>query len=417
MRVSNFLFALFPTYPFYNIAMTPRIYLCLILILSTPVFSCAAESFDQWKADFYKIAQKKGISHKSFNAVMGSVTSPDPRVIKKANYQPEFTTKIWDYLDARITPLSIAKGQKLAIKYKDVLDTIEKQSGVSRNIILAIWSMESNYGAILAKTERLHYVPRALATLAYQDKKRAKFARNQLLALLQMVEDQDVRPRQLMGSWAGAMGHTQFIPTSYKAYGKSIDGTPGVDIWHSIPDALATAANLLSKNGWRTAQTWGYEVTVPQAVFALENQTKIIADWQNLGVTRTLHRKFYTPQQKAILKTLGGTQGPGFLAIKNFFVIKKYNNSDYYALAVGLLADQIAGYQPMQQKWPRPHGSLSLQEKYEVQQLLKARGHYKGVIDGNIGGGSRAAIRAFQKATGHPVTGKANQNLLSQLKK
>lgn len=397
--------------------MKSRIYLLLILVLSTPTLSFAVGNFEEWKTDFYKIAQSNGISQKSYDSVMGPVTSPDPSVIKKANYQPEFTTKIWDYLDARVTPLSISKGQKLAIQYKDVLDTIEKQSGVSRNIILAIWSMESNYGAILAKTERLHYVPRALATLAYQDKKRAKFARNQLLALLQMVEDQNVRPEQLMGSWAGAMGHTQFIPTSYKAYGKSIDGVPGVDIWHSIPDALATAANLLSKNGWRTPQTWGYEVVVPQTALPLANETKIIADWQNLGLVRTLQRGFHTPQQKAILKIMGGQSGPGFLAIKNFFVIKKYNNSDYYALAVGLLADQIAGYQPMQQKWQRPAGSLSLDNKYDVQRLLKQKGYYNGVIDGNIGGGSRAAIKAFQKAYHLPVDGKANQTLLLQLEK
>lgn len=397
--------------------MISRIYLCFVLLFSLPAFAFATGTFEDWKTDFYKIAQQKGISHKSYNAVMKSVTSPDPSVIKKANYQPEFTTKIWDYLDARVTPLSIAKGQKLAIQYKDVLDTIERQSGVDRNIILAIWSMESNYGAVLQKKDRLHYVPRALATLAYQDKKRAKFARNQLLALLEMVENKNVQPEQLMGSWAGAMGHTQFIPTSYKAYGKSIDGEPGVDIWNSIPDALATAANLLSQNGWRTGKTWGYEVIVPKTVFSLSNETKLIQNWQKIGIHRTLGRQFNSPQEKAILKILGGDSGPGFLAIKNFFVIKKYNNSDYYALAVGLLADQIAGYQPLQQKWSRPVGSLSLEEKYEVQRLLKQKGHYQGVIDGNIGGGSRSAIKIFQKSKNLPINGIANQTLLFQLKK
>lgn len=397
--------------------MISRICLYFIFLVIFPTFSSAADTFEEWKTDFYTLAQKKGISHESYDAVMSSVTTPDPRVIKKANYQPEFTTKIWDYLDARITPLSISKGQKLAIEYRDVLDTIEKQSGVSRNIILAIWSMESNYGAILQKTDRLHYVPRALATLAYQDKKRAKFARNQLLALLQMVQDKDVHPEQLMGSWAGAMGHTQFIPASYKAYGKSIDGVTGVDIWHSIPDALATAANLLNKNGWRTKKTWGYEVVVPKTVFSFANETKMIQDWHKLGITRTLQRQFHSPKENAILKTLGANSGPGFLATKNFFVIKKYNNSDYYALAVGLLADQIAGYRPMQQQWSRPAGSLSLEEKYEVQRLLKYKGYYQGVIDGNIGGGSRSAIKAFQKSQNLSVNGKANQTLFSQLKK
>lgn len=397
--------------------MISRICLYFVLLTLLPTSSYATATFEDWKRDFYEIAQQNGISQQSYDAVMESVTSPDPTVIKKANYQPEFTTTIWDYLDARITPFNISKGQRLAIQYKDVLDTIEKQSGVSRNIILAIWSMESNYGAVLQKTNRLHYVPRALATLAYKDKKRAKFARTQLLALLQMVEDKDVRPDQLMGSWAGAMGHTQFIPTSYKAYGVSIDGAPGVDIWHSIPDALATAANLLSKNGWRTGKTWGYEVVVPDNVYSLTNETKNIGEWQQLGVSRTRGRSFNLPEEKAILKTIAGNNGPGFLAIKNFFVIKKYNNSDYYALAVGLLADQIAGYQPMLQKWPRPVGSLSLENKYDVQRLLKKKGYYKGVIDGNIGGGSRAAIKDFQKAIHVAVDGKANQTLLKQLQK
>ena len=399
------------------IKTVPTKTILVLLFCFIPAISTADTGFQKWLEGFYQLAAENGVSRKAFDATFENVTAPDPKVIKKANYQPEFTTEIWDYLDARITSQAASIGQKKGVEYQKTLTRIEQQFGVERSIILAIWSMESNYGAVLSKTNRLHYVPKALATLAYQDKRRKKFATNQLIAILKMVDSGEVKPEQLMGSWAGAMGHTQFIPTSYKAYSVDLDGVPGSDIWTSVPDALATAANLLKNNKWQTGKTWGYEVTVPKDAAQYKEETKTIAEWKKLGIVRPRNKAFPRLDDKAILKMVGGDNGPGFLAIKNFFVIKKYNNSDFYALAVGLLADKIAGFDGMVQKWPRPTTSLNVAEKYELQLLLKATGYYKGAIDGDLGKNSRTAVEMFQKDNNMKINGIPSQNVLQLLRK
>ena len=269
-----------------------RLVLFFLLLFNVSGSVCFAveegenSDFRQWIAGFYPEAEKEGISRATWDAAFSGVMEPDPRVLEKANYQPEFTTEIWDYLDARVNPLSIGKGEKMARYYARTLADVANKFGVEQSVLLAIWSMESNYGAILEKTDRLHYVPRALATLAYGDPKRQKFARTQLIAALQILQAGDISREQLTGSWAGAMGHTQFIPTSYLAYGVDMDGNGRRDIWNSIPDALATAANLLHKNGWRTGKTWGYEVILPPAGEQFKDQTKTLAEWQKLGFKR-----------------------------------------------------------------------------------------------------------------------------------
>ena len=392
------------------------IYLCFIMVLCPASHALADTGFQQWIDEFYPTAAKEGITRATYDRTFKGVTTPDPSVLKKAAYQPEFTTQIWEYLDNRVTPHAVDIGRQMEVKYGDTLAIIERDLGVNRYIVLAIWSMESNYGAILKKTSRLHYVPRALATMAYKDKKRARFAKNQLIAILSMVQEGVVQPEQLMGSWAGAMGHTQFIPTSYKAYSVSLDGIPGSDIWTSVPDALGTAASLLKNNGWETGKTWGYEVYIPTDGDQYNGETKTLAQWQALGFIRPSTSSFPRPDDRAELKILAGNTGPGFLMIRNFFVIKRYNNSDFYALAVGLLSDQIAGVGEMKQKWPRPAGSLDVAEKYELQSLLQALGYYEGAIDGSLGSGSRKAIKGFQKDNKLKTSGLANQTLLELLR-
>ncbi|BHH85519.1 lytic murein transglycosylase [Desulforhopalus sp. 52FAK] len=393
--------------------------LTVALTLATGAFTTVqgSESFEQWIADFYPVAAKEGISRQTWDNAFQGVTEPDPAILKKATYQPEFTTKVWDYLDARVNSLSAEKGKKNERYFRQTLDAVAKKFGVRRSVLLAIWSMESNYGDILKKTDRLHYVPRALATLAYGDPKRGKFARTQLVASLKILQAGDVDRSQFMGSWAGAMGHTQFIPTSYLAYGVDMDGNGRRDIWNSVPDALATAANLLHKNGWRTGKTWGYEVSVPAAKRGLEGETKLLKEWKRLGVVRQGGKSFAWPDDKAVLKFFAGKDGPAFLVMKNFYVIKRYNNSDSYALAVGMLADKIAGYGGMIQKWPRPAGSLVVDEKIELQKILQAKGYYSGVIDGALGKGSREAIRAYQKDAGVVADGEPTTALLKQLRR
>ncbi|MCI5148532.1 MAG: lytic murein transglycosylase [Candidatus Electrothrix sp. MAN1_4] len=374
-------------------------------------------AFQSWLNNFYPQAAKQGISKKLYQQVFAGVTAPDQEVLRKAAYQPEFTTEIWDYLDTAVNAAAVAEGRVMAKKHKVWLDKVAARFGVEAPVLLAIWSIESRYGAVLDKPERLHYVPQALATLAYGDKKRRKFARQQLLAVLQMVRDGDVERAQLHGSWAGAMGHTQFIPTSYQLYGVDMDKDGQRDIWNSVPDALATAANLLHKNGWRTGKAWGYEVQVPQDGARYKGRTKTLAQWKRLGFTRPDDRSFPESSTRAELKMPAGKQGPGFLCQRNFFIIKRYNASDFYALAVSLLSDRLAGKPGRIQNWPRPAGALFAEEKFALQELLQAQGVYDGAIDGDLGRGTRKGIKAFQRRKGMTPDGEPTRAVLEALQK
>lgn len=387
----------------------------LSVILSTPT-RAEDKNFQKWIADFYPIASKNGIKQSIYNRVFNNITSPDTEVLRKAKYQPEFTQKIWDYLDARVNTLTITNGLNKAQQHAQTLASIEKQFGINQSILLAIWSIESNYGSALNDMQRLHFVPHALASLAYADKKRKKFAHSQLIAALKILQSGDIAIDQMKGSWAGAMGHTQFIPTSYLAYAVDMDHDGKRDIWNSIPDALATAANLLKKNNWQTDETWGYEVQLPVNGSRYQGQTKTFSEWEKLGFLKADRQPFSYSNKKATLKLLSGAHRPAFLLMKNFFVIKRYNNSDFYALTVGLLANRISGHSDLIQAWPRPAHSLSSDEKFELQTLLNKLGYYSGEIDGQIGTASREAIQAFQNKEGLPADGIPSQSLLKVLR-
>lgn len=389
---------------------------CTLLAL-TPTGAWADAGFQKWIRAFYPEAAKAGITAQTYNAAFNGITDPDPDVLQKAQYQPEFTTQIWDYLDSRVNPFTVKTGQEAEARNMHSLAAIEKYFGVDRNVLVAIWSMESNYGAVLDQSEKLHYVPQALATLAYADPKRAGYARKQLIAALKIIQAGDIKPHEMTGSWAGAMGHTQFIPTSYLLYGVDADGNGKRDIWHSVPDALATAANLLHKNGWQTGRTWGYEVVATARAASLEGKTKTIGEWEKLGFHRPAGRDFKFKDERATLKLPGGPNGPGFLMTKNFYVIKRYNASDSYALAVGMLADRLAGYGGLVQSWPRPAGSLDVDEKFEIQSRLKELGYYSGEVDGNLGSGSKAAIMAFMKKKGIDGDAEPSKTLLNHLRR
>jgi len=396
--------------------------LALAIVVATaaglaPNNAKADARFQKWIADFYQTAAESGISKATYQKAFSGVSEPDPTVLEKATYQPEFTSKIWDYVDSRVNPYTVEIGRKMAAKHARTLDAIQRQFGVDKSILLAIWSMESNYGAVLAKDERLHYVPRALATLAYADPKRGKYAKKQLIAALKILQNGDVPAREMTGSWAGAMGHTQFIPTSYLLYAVDADGNGHRDIWNSVPDALATSANLLMKNGWDAGRTWGYEVAVPTSAAKQIGKTHTLAQWAALGLKRPSGKPFKDGDSRAVLKMPAGSDGPGFLMTANFFTIKNYNASDSYALAVGLLADQIAGYGGMQQRWPRPEGALDITEKFELQTRLKTLGYYSGDVDGNFGSGSKAAIAAVQERIGMQPDGEPSLSLLHALRR
>ena len=389
---------------------------CAALFAHMPQASADA-GFRKWINDFYPVAAKSGIKKSTYQKAFRGVREPDPDVLRKARHQPEFKESTWSYVDTRVHFTTIQTGQEMARRYDRVLTEIERRYGVHHSVILAIWSVESSYGNVFNYPDRLHYVPRALATLAYADRRRAKFARQQLIAALKILQSGKITRTQLNGSWAGAMGHTQFIPTSYLAFAVDHDGDGRKDIWNSVPDALATAANLLHKNGWRTGKTWGYEVRAPRGASKYKGKSKTLAQWARLGFKRPNGKGFPRPGEKAVLKMPAGANGPAFLMLRNFFMIKRYNNSDSYALAVGLLADRIAGYGGVQQKWPKPKGVLSMDERREIQVHLKALGYYRGEIDGNIGSGSQLAIKTFQSRSGLTPDGVPSQKLLNTLRR
>jgi len=377
-----------------------KIAFLLIGILSSAVFGSqnaeANAGFRKWIKGFESVARKNGIPRSVYRRAFDGITSPDPEVLELARYQPEFRQKLWMYFDSRVNEQTIAIGQSMNEKWGRWLSRIERKYGVSRKILLAIWSMESGYGEALTKPKSLRSVIRSLSTLAYLDRRRRKFARGQLIGALKILKSGRISTRQLRGSWAGAMGHTQFIPTSYLAYGQDIDGNGTKDIWGSVPDALATAANLLRRNGWRKGQTWGYEVKVPRKAAGLSGKTLTVSNWAKRGVRRANGKPFPRGRDRAVLKFPSGKNGPAFLMLKNFYVIKRYNNSDKYALAVGHLADRIGGAGDFHRPVPRPFRKLSFNEAIELQTHLASMGLYEGEIDGKIGSGTRSAIRKAQ---------------------
>lgn len=383
-----------------------------LLMPAGPAFADAG--FRQWVAGFRATAVQSGVSGALYDQAFRDIKDVDPVVLEKARTQPEFTAPAWDYFDNRVHDQSVAVGQQMAKKWRPWLDRIESRFGVDRNILLAIWSMESNYGEILKRDDIMRNVVRSLATLAYADPKRSKYARTQLIAALKILQTGDIDESHLSGSWAGAMGQTQFIPTSYQHYAVDMDGNGKRDIWNSIPDALATAANLLKKNGWQAGKTWGYEVTLPAG--KLPAGSKTLAQWQALGVVRANGKPFKNGTDKATLKVPDGRGGPAFLMIRNFSVIKAYNNADKYALAVGLLADEIAGSSGLVQDWKRPFTKLTFEERQELQKRLSQYGLYDGKFDGKIGDGSKTAIMAFQAKAGLTQDGYPSMEVLKWLR-
>ncbi|MCP1200365.1 lytic murein transglycosylase [Notoacmeibacter sp. MSK16QG-6] len=383
-------------------------------LASTP--SQADAGFQRWIKDFRSVALRNGIRAATYDHAFKGVKDPDPEVLRKANNQAEFKAPVWQYIDNQVNEDTVAMGRAMQRKYGSVLSRIEQRFGVPGEVVLAIWSIESQYGEYLKKKDRLHYAPQALATLAYADRRRRKFARGQLIAALKILQSGNIDRGHLASSWAGAMGHTQFIPTSYLAYAVDFDGDGKKDIWNSVPDALATAANLLKRNGWETGRTWGYEVVLPSNGKKFYGGWQSLSAWEQSGVRRTHGRKF-TINDKAELKVPDGRSGPTFLVVKNFEVLKRYNNADKYALSVALLSDRLAGYDELLADWNRPFEPLNSKEKRELQSHLARHGLYDGAIDGKIGGGTMGAITAFQSRAGLTVNGFPSMEVLNKLRR
>lgn len=383
------------------------------LVLSTLVAKADA-GFDRFVQDFWPTAKSAGISSKTYRHVFTGM-GPDKDTLRLMNRQSEFVKPIWEYLDSAVSVNRVEKGQALLIEYESVLKKIEARYGVDREAVLAIWGMETNYGGFMGK----HNVIQALATLAYGAPRRKKFWRRELVKALGIVQAGHVRFEDMEGSWAGAMGHTQFMPTSWNAYSADFDGDGRRDIWTSIPDALASTAFYLKKHGWQTGKTWGYEVKLPAGFdfrLADDKTTLTTGEWSRRGVSRVNGKGFPRSSDRAILVMPAGASGPAFLMLRNFYVIKRYNNATSYALAVGHLADRIIGGGPLAGDWSREYLPLSRTETAELQNALNRRGFDVGKPDGKVGPATRRGIRAYQRARGLIPDGYPSVVLLARIK-
>jgi membrane-bound lytic murein transglycosylase B len=374
--------------------------------------AAADAAFDRWVRDFWPQARAAGVSNDTYRRAFANVT-PDPDTIRLMNKQSEFVKPIWDYLDSAVSDTRIATGREMLVTYARELAVIEQRYGVQKEVVLAIWGMETNYGSFRGE----HYVVRALATLAYAAPRRREFWNKELVTALKIIQDGHVRPENMEGSWAGAMGHTQFMPSSWKSYAADYDGDGRNDIWTNVPDALASTANYLKRHGWQSGKTWGYEVVLPRGFnYALADTEKTLGSWANLGIRRPNGRSFPRPSDDAELVLPAGASGPAFLMLRNFFVIKRYNNATAYALAVGHLADRVRGGGDFAQPWRRDALPLSRSQTEELQTLLNRRGFNVGSVDGQVGPATRRGIRSFQHAAGLIPDGYASEALLARVR-
>ncbi len=374
----------------------------------------ADPGFDRFVSAFWPKAQAAGISRSTYNSVFSGM-QPDEDTLRLMSKQSEFVKPIWEYLDSAVSDDRVDKGRQMLKEYGPVLANIETRYGVDREAVLAIWGMETNFGGYMGR----HNVIQALATLAYAAPRRTSFWEKELVTALGIVQAGHVRFKDMEGSWAGAMGHTQFMPSSWQAYAADYDGDGRRDIWTSIPDALASTAAYLQKHGWQTGKTWGYEVRLPKGFdyhLADGDKTMTLGEWNKHGIKRSNGKAFPRQSDKAILVLPAGASGPAFLMLRNFYVIKRYNNATAYALGVGHLADRIIGGGPLEGDWSRENLPLSRTETAELQALLNRHGFSVGEADGNIGPATRSGIRAYQRSRGLIPDGYASVVLLARLK-
>jgi membrane-bound lytic murein transglycosylase B len=319
----------------------------LVVRPSTQALAKRAQNFTEFVAGLWPEAARRGISRSTFDTAMAGVT-PDPTVVEKTRKQAEFVKPLGDYLASAVSPKRIETGQDKARDWAKWIVKAETTYGVDRYIVLGVWGLETNFGGFAGD----NYVIRSLATLAYMHY-RGDYFRRELLAALAILQEGHVEPAHMQGSWAGAMGQTQFMPSSFKSYAVDFDGDGRRDIWTDVPDAIGSTANYLHKHGWISGETWGYEVLLPAGFNRDTEQNRYagFGSWADRGIRRADGGPMPHAGKAALLMP-AGRDGPAFLVTPNFKVIKSYNNSTAYALGVALLSDRIAGWGPLKGQWP-----------------------------------------------------------------
>jgi membrane-bound lytic murein transglycosylase B len=390
--------------------------LCILLFVFflLPGNVLGSADFSSWLSELRTEARAKGIRDQTLDEAFNGL-QPIPRVIELDRRQPEFTQTFWRYLDARVTEGRVKRGRQLLAKHKDLLGRIERRYGVQPRFLVAFWGLETNFGDYLGSFP----VIGSLATLAY-DPRRSVFFRSELLAALTILDEGHITADAMFGSWAGAMGQPQFMPSTFVRFAVDEDGDNRRDIWHSLPDVFGSAANFLSRSGWQGDKTWGREVRLPED-FDLDltglHIEKTLAAWQIFGVRKINGNALPRVNIKASIVLPAGHAGPAFLVYKNYRTIMIWNRSDLYAIAVGHLADRLVGKDPLKTTRPLVEQPLSRSQIESIQELLVARGYDPGPVDGVLGSKTRQAIKEFQRTTKLPADGYPTPELLEVLGK
>lgn len=376
-----------------------------------PDDAAVEQRFAKWVADFRTTARAEGISDATLRSAFDQVQYL-PRVIELDRAQPEFVRTVWDYLDNTVTPQRVATGQDKLLQVRAEADAAAARYGVPGAVVVAIWGMESNYGGNYGSTPVID----ALATLGFEGR-REDWARRELLAALKILDNGDIARDRMIGSWAGAMGQTQFLPSNFLAYAVDADGDGRRDIWGSMADVVASTANFLSRSGWQAGVPWGAEVRLPPGFDYGRADTAVrqsSAQWTAEGV-RAMDDQPLPEFADGTILLPAGARGPAFLIGPNFRTVLRYNNSTNYALAVSLLAQRLSGGPGVQAPWPRDLPALTRSQMVELQTALSQRGFATGTADGVMGPATREGLRRYQRSVGLPADGYPSTELLQRL--
>lgn len=385
--------------------------LCLAATLAAPALA-QDTSFQQCLDGLRPTARANGVNETTFRAHTDSL-QPLMSVIGNLDAQPEFKTPIWDYLTVLVDPQRVEEGAQRLQQNAELLQRVQQRFGVDPATVVAVWGVESNYGQGFGKTP----IVQSLATLSCYGRRQAYF-RTEFYSALRLLQAGHFPPERLQGSWAGAFGHTQFMPSTYERLAVDFDGDGRADLIDSVPDALASTANFLQRAGWRQALPWGFEVKLPEgfSVLGEGRRTKRPgSEWTARGIQRVDGTPVPADMSLGLLAP-AGAQGPAFLVTRNFDAIYSYNAAESYGLAIAHLADRLRGGGPFVTPWPTDDLGLTRAERRELQTLLLARGHDIGEVDGLLGEKTRSAVRAEQTRLGWEANGRAGQKLLKALR-
>ncbi|KAA5607246.1 lytic murein transglycosylase [Roseospira marina] len=375
----------------------------------------AAEPFETWLAALRVEARGRGISNRTLDRALANI-HPNRRVIELDRRQPEFTSTFWGYFDSAASDQRVADGRAMLEQHSSLLTAVARDTGVPAHVLVAFWGLETNYGRNMGGFN----VIEALATLAWEGR-RGAFFRQELLTALTIVEEGHIAPEAMDGSWAGAMGHMQFMPSTFVGYATDRNGDGRKDIWGSLPDAFGSAGRFLAAMGWHSDELWGRQVRLPAGFDYAQSDLdlrKSLAEWAALGLRRADGGALpVVAGMTASLLLPAGHEGPAFLVYDNFRVIMRWNNSSFYALAIGHLSDRIAGHGDLVGTFDHTPHPLRRTEVEAMQGLLNRLGYDAGPVDGLVGPSTRAAIRGFQAAQGLPADGYADPALYARLRR